>query len=90
MGVTSALALENAIDEAIEKGRQVFLVGIGGQTEKRLRKLGVMEKVPPQNLISDRVSALRQAVNHVDAHPLQSAQLDSLDEDTLSSQAFSS
>ncbi|MDJ0632650.1 MAG: SulP family inorganic anion transporter [Xenococcaceae cyanobacterium MO_188.B29] len=62
LGVTSSLALENAIEEAVEKGRQVFLVGLQGQAEKRLRKLGVMEKVPTQNLISDRTEALRKAV----------------------------
>ena len=44
LGVTSSLALENAIKEAIDKGRQVFLVGLQGQAEKRLRKLGVMSK----------------------------------------------
>jgi SulP family sulfate permease len=68
LGVTSALALENAITEALEKGRQVFLVGLQGQAEKRLRKLGVMAKVPTQNLISDRTTALRQAVSYVDEH----------------------
>ena len=68
LGVTSSLALENAIEEAIEKGRQVFLVGVSGQAEKRLIKLGVMERVPSQNIISDRTTALRQAVNYVDEH----------------------
>lgn len=68
LGVTSSLALENAIEEAVEKGRQVFLVGVSGQAEKRLRKLGVMDIVPHQNLHSDRTTALRQAVNYVDAH----------------------
>ncbi|MDJ0687131.1 MAG: SulP family inorganic anion transporter [Xenococcaceae cyanobacterium MO_188.B32] len=68
LGVTSSLALENAIEEAVENGRQVFLVGLGGQAEKRLRKLGVMEQVPPQNILSDRTTALRQAVAYVDEH----------------------
>ncbi len=68
LGVTSSLALENAIGEAIEKGRQVFLVGVSGQAEKRLRKLGVMEKIPAKNLISDRTSALREAVSYVNDH----------------------
>ena len=66
LGVTSSLALENAIEEALEKDRQVFLVGVSGQAEERLRKLGVMEIVPSTNLISDRTMALRQAVNYVD------------------------
>ena len=62
LGVTSSLALENAIDEAIENGRQVFLVGLQGQAEKRLRKLGIMNKIPSQNVLSDRITALRTAV----------------------------
>ncbi len=63
LGVTSSLALENAITEALEKGRQVFLVGLQGQAERRLTKMGVLEKVSSENLISDRTTALRQAVN---------------------------
>ena len=62
LGVTSSLALENAINEAVEKGRQVFIVGATGQTEKRLRKLRVFEEIPPQNVLSDRTEALRKAV----------------------------
>jgi len=65
LGVTSSFALENAINEALEKGREVFLVGIGGQTEKRLSKIGIMDKVPAQNIMPDRTSALREALNHV-------------------------
>lgn len=68
LGVTSALALENAINEALEKGRQVFLVGLQGQAEKRLRKLGVIIKIPSKNIIGDRTIALKQAVDYVDEH----------------------
>ncbi len=68
LGVTSALALENAIKEALEKDRQVFLVGVGGQTEKRLRKLGILDSIPPQNLLGDRLEALRQAFTFVATH----------------------
>ncbi len=66
LGVTSSLALENAIAEAVEKGRQVFIVGVSGQAEKRLRKMGVMEQIPAANIISDRTMALREAVDYVD------------------------
>ncbi len=65
LGVTSALALENAIEEAVENGRQVFLVGLKGQAERRLRKLGIMEQVPSENLVTDRTEALRQAFTFV-------------------------
>ena len=53
LGVTSSLALENAISEAVEKERQVFIVGATGQTEKRLRKLRVFEEIPAQNIYSE-------------------------------------
>ncbi len=68
LDVTSSLALENAITEATEKGRQVFLVGVNGQTEELLEKLGVMAKIPGKNFISDRTQALRKAVAYVDKH----------------------
>lgn len=71
LGVTSSLALENAIAEAIEKGRQVFLVGISGQAEKRLRKMGVMAQIPEENILRDRATALRKAVNYVDEHIME-------------------
>ena len=68
LGVTASLALENAIKESLENDRQVFLVGVSGQTEKRLRKLGIMQQVPAQNIVSDRTTALRQALDYVDQH----------------------
>jgi SulP family sulfate permease len=65
LGVTSSLALENAIEEAVEKGRQVYIVGASGQAEKRLRKMGIMEQIPPDNILDDRTRALKQAVNQL-------------------------
>lgn len=75
MGVTAALALENAIQEAIEKGRQVFVVGATGQTLRRLEKLGITELVPVQNFYTDRAEALKIAVTSLD----QSEESDLLD-----------
>ena len=62
MGVTAAIALENAVKEAIEVGREVFLVGASGSTEKRLEKMKLLERLPEQNIGSDRLTALRLAV----------------------------
>ena len=53
LGVTSSLALENAITEAVDKGRQVFIVGVSGQAEKRLRKMGVMSQIPAGNIVGE-------------------------------------
>ena len=74
LGVTSSLALENAIEEAVEKGRQVYIVGVNGQAEKRLRKMGVMAQIPDENIMSDRTKALRQAVNQVGREPAEFSQ----------------
>ena len=69
LGVTSGLAIENAIEEAVDNGREVFLVGLQGQAERRLRKLGVMAKVPARNILSDRKVALQKAADFVDTSP---------------------
>ncbi|MEQ9625493.1 bicarbonate transporter BicA [Coleofasciculus chthonoplastes] len=62
LGVTSSLAIENAIKEAIDKGRQVFIVGATGQIKRRLQKFGILSLLPANNLHVDRTEALRQAV----------------------------
>ncbi len=68
LGVTASLTLENAIQDALDKGLQVFIVGASGQTKRRLEKLGVLNSIPPQNLLGDRLEALRQAFTFVTTH----------------------
>ena len=68
LGVTAAIALENAVKEAMEVGRDVFMVGVSGSTEKRLRKLKLLERLPESHLTSDRQSALRLAVEGLPVH----------------------
>lgn len=65
MGVTASLTLENAIEEAVEKDRRIFIVGAAGQTRRRLEKLGVFKLVPASNLHMDRTEALRSAVSTI-------------------------
>ncbi|MGK7920079.1 MAG: SulP family inorganic anion transporter [Trichodesmium sp.] len=65
MGVTSALAIENAIQETIDTGRHVFLVGATGSVRRRLEKLGVLKIVPTENMLMDRRQALIKAVSLV-------------------------
>ena len=62
LGVTAALAVENAVEEAIEQGRQVFVVGAAGTTQRRLEKLGLYKKLPPERTNLSRSEALVQAV----------------------------
>jgi SulP family sulfate permease len=62
LGVTAALALENAIQDAADAGRQVFLVGAKGKTLKRLEKLGVLRFVPAEHLAETRAEALKASL----------------------------
>jgi len=62
LGVTAALAVELAVEEAIEKGRQVFVVGASGTTRQRLEKLGLYAKLPLERTTLSRHDALMQAV----------------------------
>jgi SulP family sulfate permease len=62
LGVTAALAVENAVEEAIEKGRQVYVVGASGTTQRRLDKLGLYRKLPAERTSLSRGEALHQAV----------------------------
>ncbi|WP_250121841.1 SulP family inorganic anion transporter [Chroococcidiopsis sp. CCMEE 29] len=62
LGVTASLAIENAIKDAIEKGRHVFIVGATGKIKQRLERLGILNLLPPQNLMMNRLEALKQAV----------------------------
>ncbi len=62
LGVTAALAVKNAVEEAIEKGRQVFVVGATETTQRRLEKLGLFQKLPSDRTSLSRHAALQQAV----------------------------
>ena len=62
LGVTAALAVENAVEEAIEKGRQVFVVGASGTTQRRLEKLGLYQKLSPERINISRREALVKAL----------------------------
>ncbi|MEO0408599.1 MAG: SulP family inorganic anion transporter [Cyanobacteria bacterium P01_A01_bin.135] len=65
LGVTAALAIENAVEEAVDEGRHVYLVGAAGQTRRRLEKLNVFNHVPADHCFMDRKEALRAAVTQV-------------------------
>ncbi len=67
LGVTAAIALENAVKEAMEVGRQVFMVGATGSTLNRLHKLRLIDRLPDKNITSDRLEALTIAVGSLKA-----------------------
>ncbi len=63
LGVTSSLAIENAIEEALDNRRTVFVVGASGSTYKRLKDLGLVDRLQPQQFQVTRTEALKQAVS---------------------------
>ncbi len=72
LDVTSSLALEKVITEALEKQRQVFLAGVHGQAEELLSKLDIMNKIPKTNFFNNRTEALRTALIYLEKSGLTS------------------
>lgn len=62
LGVTASLALENAISEAIEVGRMVYVVGAEKGTRRRLEKLGIYKKLAEEQTGLSRSMALQRCV----------------------------
>lgn len=65
LGVTTSLSLENAIQEAVDSDRVVYIVGAKGQTYKRLTRLGLLDIVPADHFVEDRPTALQKALSAV-------------------------
>ncbi|MFP4134282.1 MAG: SulP family inorganic anion transporter [Halothece sp.] len=61
LGVTSSLALENAVKDAVEKGRQVIIAGATGKIKDRLQRLEISELIPRDHFVTDRLGALELA-----------------------------
>jgi sulfate permease, SulP family len=68
MGVTASLAIENAIRDAVENNRQVFIVGATTKVKSRLERLGLLQLMPPNHILATRIEALRQAVAIAEHH----------------------
>ncbi|ASC72226.1 sodium-independent anion transporter [Halomicronema hongdechloris C2206] len=58
LGVTSSLAIENAIQEATEEGREVIVVGATGQVKRRLETLQIGGLFPDDYWMDERLQAL--------------------------------
>lgn len=65
LGVTSSLALEEAVTDAVAAGREVLIVGATGSIRERLDKLRITERLPPENMLQDRKEALGRALEVV-------------------------
>ncbi|NEO97181.1 MAG: SulP family inorganic anion transporter [Symploca sp. SIO2E9] len=71
LGITTSLAIENMVKDACEKRRQVFLVGASGKVKARLRRLKVLNLLPPKNRVSTRLYALKKAMALIQGYGAQ-------------------
>jgi len=60
LGVSAALTLEESILEMINAGRSVYIVTTKEQALDRLDKLGVLKKIPKENIFVNRLEVLEQ------------------------------
>ena len=69
LGVSSSLAIEQMVVEDLAAGRTVFIVGAEGEVLERLRKLGILDRIPAENLYADRETAVQVAGDLLDQLP---------------------
>ena len=60
LGVSASLAIEEAILEMINDGGSVYIVTTKEQALDRLDKLGVLKKIPEENIFTNRLEALER------------------------------
>ena len=61
MDLTVGLALENAIQDALDAHCSVFIFAPNGQTIERLTKLGIPDRLPKDAFVETRLEALEKA-----------------------------
>jgi SulP family sulfate permease len=62
LGVSSSLALEQAILDMVRAGKAVYVAGAGEQPRKRLENLGLLNYIPLRHFQATRAGALQLAV----------------------------
>ncbi|MCG9890287.1 MAG: SulP family inorganic anion transporter [Thermosynechococcaceae cyanobacterium MS004] len=65
MGVTASLALENVIRDAYDKSLQIYLVGASEKIQRRFQKLGLLDLIHHDHVLSDRTVALQHALDQL-------------------------
>ena len=61
VGVTASLAIENMVRDACAQKRPVFIVGAKGHVLRRLSALGILDILPPENVLTSHLEALKRA-----------------------------
>lgn len=61
LGVTASLAIENMVRDSCSQQRTVFIVGAKGLVKERLTALEVLDMLPPENILTSRLEAIKRA-----------------------------
>ena len=70
LGVSAALSLEESIMDMVRAGRSIYIVATDGQPLNRLDKLGLLKKIPAENIVTRRVDALEHLLDREPANTL--------------------
>ena len=62
LGLSAALAIEAAVLDMLDAGRSVYVVAIPGQPRQRLADIGILQRIPEQNVVETRLAALKYSV----------------------------
>ena len=61
LGVSAGLALEEAVLDMLNAGHAVYMTGARSQPLARLKDLGIVQRLPAENLMTNRAAALERA-----------------------------
>ena len=62
LGLSSALAIEESVNDMLQAGKKVFIVHCQGQPIERLRNLGLLASIPEKHVVSNRKKAMEFAI----------------------------
>jgi SulP family sulfate permease len=66
---SAGLSIGDVVQQAVSRGKPVYIVGMRPRVRTVLDRLGVMRLLPPQHVEMDRLSALRAAATPVNPQP---------------------
>ncbi|MGA1602017.1 MAG: SulP family inorganic anion transporter [Prochlorothrix sp.] len=70
IGVTASLAIENMVREARNNQREVYVVGAQGKVRDRLRRLDIVQYLPPYSFSMTRMEVLECLLHTYGSYPM--------------------
>lgn len=61
IGVSSSLAIEQMVFDDLDAGKPVYFVGMGSSVQERMNRLGILERIHPDHIYTEREACLKDA-----------------------------